>query len=312
MSCESSVSGHQGSLTARQWVTIHARVAMGRARLRHAGIGPEEADLDARLLAQELLGWDAARFFTSSNEPEPADFAARYEPLVARREGREPLAYITGRKEFWGLELEVSPAVLIPRPETELIVEAALERFSQRHAPLEAADICTGSGCLAVALARERPGARFVATDVSADALRTARRNAERHGVAGRVQPLQADVFGTGNGVPALFDLIVSNPPYVPEGDRPTLQPEVRDHEPTIALIAGKDGLAIIKRLVEQSAGRLTPGGLLIFEFGLGQADAVRALISQSPGLTMLEVKGDLQGIPRTAIARRNDFPHIG
>ena len=287
-------------------ITIYARVAKGRERLRYAGIGPEEADLDARLLAQELLGWDAARYFTSSNEPEPAGFAARYEPLVARREGREPLAYITGRKEFWGLELEVSPAVLIPRPETELIVEAALERFPDHHAPLEAADICTGSGCLAVALARERPGARFVATDVSADALRTARRNANRHGVADRVQLLQADVFdGTGNGAAALFDLIVSNPPYVPEGDRATLQPEVRDHEPAIALIAGEDGLTIIRRLVEQSAGRLTPGGLLIFEFGLGQADAVRALISQVPGLTMLEVKGDLQGIPRTAVAGR-------
>jgi release factor glutamine methyltransferase len=287
-------------------VTIHTRVAKGRERLRHAGIGPEEADLDARLLAQGLLGWDAARFFTSSNEPEPADFATRYEPLVARREGREPLAYITGRKEFWGLELEVSPAVLIPRPETELIVEAALEHFPDRHAPLEAADICTGSGCLAVALAHERRGARFVATDVSADALRTARRNVDRHGVGDRVQLLQADVFdGSGHGAATLFDLIVSNPPYVPEGDRATLQPEVRDHEPTIALIAGEDGLTIIRRLVEQSAGRLTPGGLLIFEFGLGQADAVRALISQVPGLTMLEVKGDLQGIPRTAVAGR-------
>jgi release factor glutamine methyltransferase len=285
-------------------VTIHARVAKGRERLRHAGIGPEEADLDARLLAQKLLGWDAARFFTSANEPEPDDFADLYERLVARREGREPLAYITGRQEFWGLEFEVSPAVLIPRPETELIVEVALARFPDRHASLEVADVCTGSGCLAVALAHERPGARVVAADVSADALRTARRNADRHGVADRVELVQADVFdGTEDGA---ADLIVSNPPYVPEGDRVTLQPEVRDHEPPIALFAGEDGLAVIRRLVEQSTGRLKTGGLLIFEFGLGQADAVRALISQRPGLTMLDVKQDLQGIPRTAVACRS------
>jgi release factor glutamine methyltransferase len=285
-------------------VTIHARVATGRERLRRAGIPPEEADLDARLLAQTILGWNAARFFTSANEPEGAGFAALYETLVARREGREPLAYITGRQEFWGLEFEVSPSVLIPRPETELIVEAALERFPDRHASLEAADVCTGSGCLAVALAHERPGARIAAADVSADALRTAGRNADRHGVSDRVELVQADVL-EGAGEKAV-DLIVSNPPYVPDGDRATLQPEVRDHEPPIALFAGEDGLAIIRRLIDQSGGRLRTGGLLIFEFGVGQADAVRELISQRPGLTVLEVKQDLACIPRTAIVRRS------
>jgi release factor glutamine methyltransferase len=289
-------------------VTIHARVASGRERLRRAGIPPEEADLDARLLAQTLLGWDAARFLTLASDAEPADFAALYEPLVARREGREPLAYITGRQEFWGLEFEVSPAVLIPRPETELIVETALERFPDRHASLEAADVCTGSGCLAVALAHERPGARIVAADVSADALRTARRNVDRHGVAGRVDLVQADVLDGLDGAAGTgaVDLIVSNPPYVPDRDRETLQPEVRDHEPPIALFAGEDGLAIIRRLVDQSIDRLKTGGLLIFEFGIGQADAVRELISQRPGLEVLDVKQDLQGIPRTAVARRS------
>jgi release factor glutamine methyltransferase len=285
-------------------VTLHARVATGRERLRRAGIPPEEADLDARLLAQTILGWDAARFFTSANEAEGAGFAALYESLVARRERREPLAYITGRQEFWGLEFEVSPAVLIPRPETELIVEAALERFPDRHASLEAADVCTGSGCLAVALAHERPGARIAAADVSADALRTAGRNADRHRVSDRVELVQADVLD-GAGKKAV-DLIVSNPPYVPDGDRATLQPEVRDHEPPIALFAGEDGLAIIRRLIDQSGGRLKTGGLLIFEFGVGQTDAVRELISQRSGLTVLEVKQDLRGIPRTAIVRRS------
>lgn len=288
-------------------IAIHARVAKGRDRLRRAGISREEADLDARLLAQTLLGWDAARFFTSANEPEPADFAARYRPLVARRAAREPLAYITGRQAFWDLEFEVSPAVLIPRPETELIVEAALERFPDRDASLEVADVCTGSGCLAVALAHERPATRIVATDVSAEALRMARRNADRYAVADRVEFVQADVFdGSGKrGTAPLFDLIVSNPPYVPAGDRARLQPEVRDHEPPIALFAGDDGLAVIRRLIEQSVARLKTGGLLIFEFGLGQADAVRELISERPGLTVLDVKQDLQGIPRTAVVYR-------
>ena len=288
--------------------TIHARVASGRERLRRAGIPPEEADLDARLLAQTLLGWDAARFLTLASDAEPADFAALYEPLVARREGREPLAYITGRQEFWGLEFEVSPAVLIPRPETELIVETALERFPDRHASLEAADVCTGSGCLAVVLAHERPGARIVAADVSADALRTAQRNVDRHGVAGRVDLVQADVLDGLDGAAGTgaVDLIVSNPPYVPDRDRETLQPEVRDHEPPISLFAGEDGLAIIRRLIDQSSCRLKTGGLLIFEFGIGQADAVRELISQRPGLEVLDVKQDLQGIPRTAVARRS------
>jgi release factor glutamine methyltransferase len=143
---------------------------------------------------------------------------------------------------------------------------------------------------------------------VSADALHTARRNVDRHGVAGRVDLVQADVLDGLDGAAGTgaVDLIVSNPPYVPDRDRETLQPEVRDHEPPIALFAGEDGLAIIRRLIDQSSGRLKTGGLLIFEFGIGQADAVRELISQRPGLEVLDVKQDLQGIPRTAVARRS------
>jgi len=282
-------------------VTLHARVAAARQRLRDAGIPPDEADLDARLLAEHLLGWDAARFFTDSGDAEPAGFAPRYEALVARREAREPIAYITGLQQFWDLSFEVSPAVLIPRPESELIVEAALEAVPARE-PRTIADICTGSGCLAVAIARERPNARLVATDISDAALDIARRNAARHGVGARIRLVPPDLF---DKVAGPFDVIVSNPPYVPARDRDTLPPEVRDHEPAAALFAGDDGLEVVRRMLPQLPPRLKPGATAMFEIGFGQADAVEQLISATPGLRIVAVRRDLRGIPRTAVARR-------
>ena len=283
--------------------SIHERVAAARHRLREAGIPSDEADLDARLLAQRALGWDAARLLTRANEQEPAGFLDEYGTLVTRRAAREPMAYVLGRQEFWGLEFEVSAAVLIPRPETELIVDAALETFADPIATIDIADIGTGSGCLAVTLAHERPNARVVASDVSGAALGVAQRNAARHGVSSRVQFLEADLLG---GTAQPFDLIVSNPPYVPERDRATLQPEVRDYEPPAALFAGDDGLSVIRRLVDEAAPRLKPKGFVIFEFGFGQADAVRTLVARALDLSLLEVRNDLQGIPRVAIARRS------
>jgi release factor glutamine methyltransferase len=282
--------------------SIFKRIAGAREGLRRAGVPADEADLDARLLAQFVLGGDAARLLTAGNNPTSPEFVTAYDALVERRLAREPLAYITGHKEFWNLRFAVSPAVLVPRPETEAIIEAALEYFPDARADAAIADVCTGSGCLAVALAFERAGARFVATDVSADALDVARQNAVRHHVADRVQFIRTDVL---QQVDREFDLIVANPPYVPLSDRPGLQPEVRDHEPAVALFGGHDGLSIVRRLVAESPARLKPGGMLIFELGLGQADAVRALISSAGGLTMIGLKDDLQGIPRVAVARR-------
>ena len=270
---------------------------------RGAGMVEAEAALDARLLAERVLGWDAATLLTRASEPEPPAFAARYEALVARRVAREPMAYILGRREFWGLDFDVSPAVLIPRPDTELIVEAALAAFPDRDAPLDISDVGTGSGCLAVALGRERPNARLVATDISTAALDVARRNAARHGVADRVTFIEADLL---RGIDRSFDLIVSNPPYVREVDRGALQPEVLHHEPATALFGGADGLAIIRRLVDDAAPRLTPKGFLIFEFGCGQDDAVTELVARAPGLAVLDVRTDLQGIPRVAVARKS------
>jgi release factor glutamine methyltransferase len=283
-------------------VTVHALVAAARQHLRAAGIADDEADLDARLLAQRLLGWDAARYFVAGHDPASPGFTDAYRTLVERRAAREPLAYLLGQRDFWDLTFEVSPAVLIPRPETELIVEAVLERFPNRASPLVAADVCTGSGCLAVTLACERAGARITATDVSREALIVAKRNARRHHVADRIRFAEADLL---TGVLGPVDLIVANPPYVPDSDRQSLPPEVVDFEPAIALFGGPDGLDVVRDLLEQAADRLRPQGVLIFEIGAGQADAVTGLISTSARLKISEIRRDLQGTPRTVVAAR-------
>lgn len=281
-------------------ISIRERVARAADRLRAAGI--REAELDARLLAQTVLGWDTARLLIDSGEPEPPDFEVAYEALVTRRSRREPMAYIIGHREFWGLTFEVSRGVLIPRPETEIIVEVVLELFADKKAPFHAADVCTGSGCLAVALAHERPAARIDAGDTSDEALRIAARNVAANGVASRVSLVQSDLLDRMSGP---FDVIVSNPPYVAGRDRRGLTPEVRDYEPAIALFGGDDGLELLRRLVDSSADRLKPDGVLVFEFGFGQGDAVTELIENAAALRMDGLRTDLQGLPRVAIARK-------
>ncbi len=271
--------------------------------MRQAGIGASESDLDARILAEFVLGWTAERYFTSASESPPDGFGDRYRELIARRIGHEPIAYLTGRQEFWGLSFDVSPDVLIPRPETELIVEAALALFPTSDGPLAIADACTGSGCIAIALALERPASHVIASDISDRALAVARRNAERHRVADRIELRQSNVL---LGVDGPFDLIVSNPPYVRDGERSIMQPEVRDHEPGVALFAGPDGLDVARPLVEQAPARLRSGGFLIFEFGFGQDEEIEQLLESTAGLALIDLRRDLQGIARTAIARRS------
>jgi release factor glutamine methyltransferase len=283
-------------------VTIHARVAAARQRLRDAGIPSDEADLDARLLAEYVLGWTTERYFVDANLEEPDGFAARYEPLVTRRASREPYAYIVGREEFWGLDFEITPAVLIPRPETELIVEIALELFPHRDAAFRVCDIGTGSGCIGVAIAHERPHATITAIDISPSALAVARRNAERHGVASRVEWRGGDLFA---GAHDAWDLVVSNPPYVADRDRPTIQAEVGQYEPAQALFAGADGLDTIRRLVATAPGHLRPDGYFVFEFGFGQADAVVELLATAAGLRLVAIRPDLQGIERAALTQK-------
>jgi release factor glutamine methyltransferase len=282
-------------------MTINGRVTAARQRLRDAGLSPVESDLSARLLAEHVLGWSRERLLTDGTGGEPDDFTARFDELVSRRASREPLHYIVGHREFWGLDFELTPAVLIPRPETELLVEAALARVPPAAAAT-IADLCTGCGCVAIAFAHERPHARVIATDISGDALAVARRNAERLGVADRVEIMRGDLV---DPFETICDVIVANPPYVVLGAKPALQPEVRDHEPDVALFGGDDGLRLVDRLIREAPARIRSGGWLIFEFGFGQDVEVEQMLAASPELTFAGLERDFQGIARTAIARR-------
>jgi len=222
--------------------------------------------------------------------------------MVRRRESREPVAYILGEREFWGLSFLVSPAVLIPRPETEAIVEKALALMDGAARAWRLADVGTGSGCLAIALARERVNANVIATDISEPALGVAAANALRHGVDSRIRLIRTSLL---DDVPGPFDLIVANPPYVPGSTRDAIQPDVRDYEPETAVFGhGADGLDEARRLLAQTPGKLTPGGWLLMEFGFGQGDAVRAAVNAVPELRLVEVLRDLQGHERTLVAR--------
>jgi release factor glutamine methyltransferase len=282
-------------------MTIHDLVQGARDRFVSAGISAPLATLDAEVLARQVLGWDRARFLTDRNEKATSVFLLQYEPLVARRERREPVSYILGTREFWGLPFEVGPDVLIPRPETEFIVEEALALVGRDARPI-IVDVGTGSGCIAIALAREVPGARVIATDVSKHALEVARRNATRHGVADRITFVETSFL---DGIEKTIDVIVSNPPYVPALSQPALTPEVRDYEPAVAVFGGEDGLEGLRSVLEGAASHLAPGGWLVMEFGCGQDDCVTDLVSGVTGLDLVKIRHDLQDIPRTVICRR-------
>lgn len=287
--------------------SLHELTTGAASRFKAAGIATDESDLDAQLLACRVLGWDRTRLIASWRDPAPSGFAAPFETLVARRERREPISQILGVREFWGLEFEVTPDVLTPRPETEGVVEATLDHVARAQArelmsvPPIIEDIGTGSGCIAIALARESPGAHVIAIDRSAPALDVARRNASRHNVLHRIAFLARDLSRAEYDV----DVIVSNPPYIPASERSSLPPEVRDYEPPEALFAGEDGLSVIRELVDFASWGLADGGFLIFECGADQAPAIREMIGGARGLELVEIRPDLAGIPRTVVARR-------
>ena len=247
------------------------------------------------MLARHALGWDRARLIASGREPMPGGFDERFTALIERRARREPVAFITGHREFWGLDFEVSPDVLIPRPETELIVEAACECWPNRQQIHRIVDVGTGSGCLAVALAVEFPAAHLLAIDISPAALSVATSNARRHQQQ-RITFIEADLLDAVSGP---VDLIVSNPPYVPS--KVELSPDVARFEPPVALYSGEDGLALLERLIGSARSRLANGGRFIVEFGLGQDGRVQEL-ADAAGWRNLAVKEDLQGIPRVAV----------
>ena len=282
--------------------TLQARVSAARHRLVAAGIDERDVALDTEVLARHALGWDRARYLARVRDPVPLVFDERFNPLVERRCRREPVAQITGWREFWGLAIAVTPDVLIPRPESELLVETAVALLRDRAAPWDVADVGTGSGCLAVALARELRRARVTATDISPAALAVARRNATRHGVADRVR--FHDTRGL-DGLPGPYDLIVSNPPYVPEPEMARLAPEVARYEPTSALCGGPDGLDPARELVPAAVSRLRPGAWLVMEIGAGQDAAVTEVVAAQPKLSLVEIRKDLHGIPRATVMRR-------
>lgn len=275
-------------------------IASARAVLAQSGIPPADAAIDAEVLARHVLGWDRARLLAYGRDPAPPHFSEDFNALVQRRGRREPVAMILGRREFWGLDFEVTPDVLVPRPETELVVEEALA-FARSHTCRSAVDVGTGSGCIAVALAGELPGLRITAIDTSRAALAVAARNAASHGVAERISFVEGDVL---DPVCVPVDLIVSNPPYVPEVDAATLAPDVLRFEPHMALFGGGDGFDVLRRLFNDAHARLAPGGRLIVEFGFGQATELRELAIDS-GWDVIRVREDLQGIPRTAVLAR-------
>ncbi len=290
-------------------MTLHQTLTEARERLRAAGISPAEAAVDVDVFARTILGWDRARLLLERAAPGPRALEPRFSEWIARRATHEPTAYIIGTREFWGLDFLVTPSVLIPRPETEFIVEEALRLARSRDLwagqssdRLHVADIGTGSGCIAVSLAVELPHGTTVATDVSAAALAVARQNAMRHGVAARIQFANTSYL---DGVEGEFDLITANPPYVKTTDKPALARDVR-HEPEVALYGGETGLRHIAGALDTAAARLRPGGWFVMEFGFGQEDDVRALTTARPSLRLAHVREDLQGIPRTAIIHKD------
>ena len=280
----------------------YERIARARSLLVAAGIPADDAALDAEVLARHALGWDRGTLLAHGREPAPADFAPAFDALVARRINREPVAQIVGRREFWGRDFKVTTDVLVPRPETELIVEEALA-FAEEHEYRTVVDVGTGSGCIAISLACELPDIRVLAVDISDAALALAQRNAELHAVADRVTFQRADVL---DGVDGPFDLVLSNPPYLAASEAPLLQPEVARFEPYGALFGGGDGLDVIRRLLHDTPRALAPGGRLILECGMGQDRAV-ADAAVAEGWKVLRIRDDLQGIPRTLVLARED-----
>ena len=285
-------------------MTLRQRLLDARARLTGAGVDNNEAVLDTNLLARHVLGWSRAEMLLRQDDPLPTGFEEAFNALIERRARREPAAYIRGKQEFWSREFDVTPEVLIPRPESELIVEELLNLLpvDAPALPRRVADIGTGSGCIAVSVAAERPNVHVVATDISRAALDVARRNAEAAGVAARIEFVECAYL---SGATGPFDFILANPPYISESEYEELAPEVREYEPQMALLAGEDGLRDIRQIVDVAAARLKPGGTLFMEIGHTQGDRLAALVKAFPALTLSRISTDLQRIPRVAVIER-------
>jgi len=268
-------------------------VAEARAALLAGGVPADEAAGDAEVLARHVLAWDFTQWVLKRQRAPPPDFEQQFAELLARRLRREPVSQIVGHREFWGLEFEVTRDVLTPRPETETLIEAALEAFD-RQSKIVIMDVGTGSGCLAIALATEFPSAGLIASDVSYPALQVARRNAVRHGVEHRIAFLHSGDLAPEDDV----DLIVSNPPYIALRDREVLPIEVRDYEPHVALFGGEDGFDVYRALLHGARSAISSHGRLILELGHGQANAVTEIAHQEQW-QVERIRRDLLGIER-------------
>ena len=285
---------------------VTLREALERAEQQLAAAGVDTPRLDAELLLAHVLGKTRAWLWAHLDEALPAEGGARFAQLRERRLRREPLPYLLGEWEFYGRSFLVSPDVLIPRPETELLVEEALA-WAKAHGARRVADIGTGSGVIAVTLAAELPSLEIIAVDLSPHALAMARRNAARHGVGERITWLEGDLLQPIRAaqLPPL-DIIAANLPYIAAEEYPQLMPEVREYEPPQALLAGEQGLALIRRLIAESVDVLAPPGLLIMEVGAGQAERVVEEL-QGHGWANIHVVADYGGIPRHVSAELND-----
>jgi release factor glutamine methyltransferase len=282
---------------------VNVAQALERAASDLLGAGIESARPDAELLLRHVLGWDRATLYAEARTLVPPSAESTFFSLVQKRGRRRPLQHLTGRQAFWGREFVVGPDVLIPRPETELLGEAALGRLRGVLHPL-VVDVGTGSGCIALSLAAELPDADVHATEISGPALAVARENARRLGLINRVQFHEGDLLEPIRPLKGHLHLVASNPPYLDPREAPRLAPEVRDHEPAVALFPGSDPYALYRRLAPAAAGMLLPGGSLLLEIGQGmESEVVRLLVEA--GLRVDRVIPDLLGIPRTIVAER-------
>ena len=284
--------------------TLGSFLAQSRRRLEAAGI--EGADREARWLIEHALGLTRSSLLIERTRPLSERELAKVDGYVNRRAAREPLQYILGTQEFCGLEFEVNPSVLIPRPETELLVQEAIRRLPKGVRP-SIVDVGTGSGCLAVTLARALPDARVFATDLSRDALDTAKGNARRHGIETAICWLEGDLLAplAGQGCEGAVAAILANPPYIRESEWSALQPEVSGYEPRMALVAGAKGTEIHERLLAEAVSYLTPSGFLAMELGQGQSSDIRTKIETMSAYGRVEIVPDEAGIDRIVIVER-------
>jgi release factor glutamine methyltransferase len=283
-------------------VTIDEAIARAAFTLRTAGV--ETPELDAELLLRHVLGFDRAKLVAEGRSALPEGATSRYEAVVRERAARRPLQHLVGTQAFWKHEFLVGPDVLIPRPETELVVEESLRFLADLKAPV-VVDVGTGSGCIALSLAAERRDAFVHAVDISEAALRVARANADRLALAGRVSFYEGDLLEPVTALRGRVDLVVSNPPYVDSASRPDLGPEVRDGDPALALFPPGEPYSLYRRLATEALALLRPGGGLIVEVGAGMAAEVERTV-EGAGLAVSKVRPDLQGIPRALVALRS------